>query len=78
MQGLLTASLSRIVHTIGRAAYLAFRIECAQLFYKYYKQDKESIHAVREAVEGNDNSMPNLVSIAHILIRSTVEPVQGT
>lgn len=61
MQRLLTPTVARIVHTVGRAAYLAFRIECAQLFYKYYKQDGETIHAVREAVEGeDDNTMPNL------------------
>ena len=47
MEDLLTPTVSHIVHTVGRAAYLAYRIECAHLFYKYYEKDKSSMEPAR-------------------------------
>lgn len=62
MEDLLTPSVSHIVHTVGRAAYLAFRIECAQLFYKYYSKDKESMEPLHDQNVDGDIG-PDLVCI---------------
>ncbi|XP_031567419.1 uncharacterized protein LOC116302290 [Actinia tenebrosa] len=46
MDGLLTASVFRIVHTVDRAAILAFRIESTLLFLKFFHQDRQSLEGL--------------------------------
>lgn len=43
MDSLLTASVFRIVHTVGRAATLAFRIESTLMFLKFFHEDQQSL-----------------------------------
>lgn len=43
MQKFFSSSVERIIYTVNRASTLAYHIESAQLFYKFYEEDDEGL-----------------------------------
>ena len=76
MEDFFSAAVERIIYTLNRASTLAYHVESAQLFYRFYEEDVDDALA-DDQYEDLDNSYSNHgFQVGTILLRICLDGVE--